>query len=54
MVASAVSRARDPVGMAGAMRDAVRAGRLAFASGRIPRRDYATPSTPTEGRPTFS
>ena len=54
MVASAVSRAQDPVGMATAMRHAVMAGRLAFTSGRIPRRDYATPSTPTEGRADFS
>ncbi len=50
MVSSAVSRAQDPVGMAAAMRHAVVAGRLAFGSGRIPRRDYATPSTPSEGR----
>jgi thiazole synthase len=54
MVASAVSRAQDPVGMAGAMRHAVQAGRLAFTSGRIPRRDYATPSTPTEGLASFN
>jgi thiazole synthase len=49
MVASAVSRAADPVAMAVAMRDAVRAGRLAYGAGRIPRRTYATPSTSTEG-----
>lgn len=54
MVASAVSRAQDPVAMATAMRDAVRAGRLARAAGRIPRRTYATPSTPTEGLADFS
>lgn len=54
MVASAVSRAQDPVGMASAMRHAVKAGRLAFTSGRIPRRDYATPSTPTEGLAEFA
>jgi thiazole synthase len=54
MVASAVSRAQDPVGMANAMRHAVQAGRLAFASGRIPRRDYATPSTPSEGLAEFT
>jgi thiazole synthase len=54
MVASAVSRAQDPVGMASAMRHAVQAGRLAFTSGRIPRRDYATPSTPMEGQAEFS
>jgi thiazole synthase len=54
MVASAVSRAQDPVAMAGAMRDAVRAGRLARAAGRIPRRTYATASTPDEGLADFS
>jgi thiazole synthase len=50
MVASAVARAEDPVRMAAAMRAAVQAGRLAHAAGRIPRRLYATPSTPDEGR----
>ena len=54
MVASAVSRAQDPVAMAAAMRDAVRAGRLAHGAGRIPRRTYATPSTPTAGLADFS
>jgi thiazole synthase len=54
MVASAVSRAQDPVAMACAMRDAVRAGRLARAAGRIPRRTYATASTPVEGLADFS
>ena len=51
MVASAISRAQDPVRMAGAMRAAVQAGRLARAAGRIPRRLYARPSTPDEGLP---
>lgn len=54
MVASAVSRAQDPVAMAAAMRDAVRAGRLARGAGRIPRRTYATASTPQEGLADFS
>jgi thiazole synthase len=49
MVASAVSRAQDPVAMAAAMRHAVQAGRLAHRAGRIPRRSYATASTPNEG-----
>jgi thiazole synthase len=49
MVASAVSRAQHPVTMAAAMRAAIEAGRLARTAGRIPRRTYATPSTPTEG-----
>src|SRR6185312_14442344 len=45
MAASSVARAADPVRMARAMRDAVRAGRLARGAGRIPRRRYATAST---------
>ncbi|HEY2630828.1 MAG TPA: thiazole synthase [Solirubrobacteraceae bacterium] len=54
MVASAVSRAQDPVAMAIAMRHAVEAGRLAYGAGRIPRRTYATPSSPHEGRAHFN
>ena len=54
MVASAVSRAQDPVAMATAMRHAVQAGRLAHRAGRIPRRSYATASTPDEGLADFS
>jgi thiazole synthase len=53
MVASAVSRAQDPVAMAGAMRHAVRAGRLARGAGRIPRRTYATASSPDVGLAEF-
>jgi thiazole synthase len=49
LLASAVSRAADPAGMARAMRMAVEAGRMAFEAGRIPRRLYADPSSPTEG-----
>jgi thiazole synthase len=51
LLASAVSRAEDPVRMARAMRAAVEAGRLAREAGRIPRRLYAEASTPTEGVP---
>jgi thiazole synthase len=51
LLASAVSRAEDPVAMARAMRGAVEAGRLARQAGRIPRRLYAEASTPTEGVP---
>jgi thiazole synthase len=53
MAASAIARAQDPVCMAGAMRAAVEAGRLARTAGRIPRRLYATASTPDEGLPHF-
>jgi len=51
LIASAITRAGDPAGMASAMRHAVLAGRLAFAAGRIPRRFHAVASTPDEGRP---
>ncbi|SCL63295.1 thiazole-phosphate synthase [Micromonospora yangpuensis] len=51
LLASAVTRAVDPVAMASAMRYAISAGRLAHQAGRIPRRSHALPSTPDEGRP---
>ena len=51
LLASSVTRAREPAVMAEAMRKAVEAGRLAFRAGRIPRRVYAEPSTPAEGLP---
>jgi thiazole synthase len=44
-----IAGARDPVRMARAMRDAVRAGRDAFVAGRIPRKRYATASSPLAG-----
>jgi thiazole synthase len=53
MAASAIARAEDPVRMARAMRAAVQAGRLARTAGRIPRRLYATASTPEQGRAEF-
>jgi thiazole synthase len=46
---TAVAAAKDPVLMAEAMRDAVAAGRKAFLAGRMPARDYASPSSPQEG-----
>jgi thiazole synthase len=51
LIASAVSRAKDPPRMARAMRLAVEAGRAAHEAGRIPRRLYAEASTPMEGVP---
>ncbi|SCF16055.1 thiazole synthase [Micromonospora mirobrigensis] len=51
LLASAVTRAADPVAMATAMRYAVEAGRLAYGAGRIARRFHALASTPDEGRP---
>jgi thiazole synthase len=53
MAASAIARAQDPVRMARAMRAAVQGGRLAREAGRIPRRLYATASTPEDGRAEF-
>ncbi|HSZ70026.1 MAG TPA: thiazole synthase [Solirubrobacteraceae bacterium] len=53
MAASAIARAADPVRMARAMRAAVEGGRLARGAGRIPRRLYATASTPDDGRAEF-
>jgi thiazole synthase len=46
---TAIALARDPVLMAGAMRDAVTAGRRAFLAGRIPRRLHAAASSPESG-----
>jgi thiazole synthase len=46
---TAIAGAQNPVRMAEAMKLAVRAGRLAYTSGRIPRRMYATASSPVEG-----
>ena len=46
---TAIAGAEDPVRMARAMRLAVEAGRLAFTAGRIPRKMYATASSPLEG-----
>ncbi|MEN8375820.1 MAG: thiazole synthase [Gemmatimonadota bacterium] len=46
---TALAEARDPVRMARAMRAAVDAGRDAFLAGRMPRREWAVPSSPTEG-----
>ena len=44
-----IAHAKDPLRMADAMRHATEAGRLAYLSGRIPRRLYATASSPDEG-----
>jgi thiazole synthase len=45
-----IASAKDPLRMARAMRYACEAGRLAFLAGRIPRKLYATASSPWEGR----
>ena len=46
---TAIAGATDPIRMAHAMRLAVEAGRMAFEAGRIPRKLYATASSPLEG-----
>ena len=46
---TAIAGAQDPVAMAEAMKLAVRAGRLAYQAGRIPRKQYASASSPVEG-----
>lgn len=46
---TAIAGAKDPVAMAEAMKLAVRAGRLAYEAGRIPRRLYASASSPLDG-----
>src|SRR5438876_2468306 len=46
---TAIAGAADPVTMAESMKLAVRAGRLAHLAGRIPRKMYATASSPVEG-----
>lgn len=51
LAASAINRADQPVLMAQALRDAVRAGRYAYEAGRIPRRQIALASSPFDGLP---
>lgn len=48
---TAIAGAKDPVAMARAMKLAMEAGRLAFKAGRIPKKLYATASSPIEGIP---
>jgi thiazole synthase len=49
LINSAIAHATDPVLMARAMDAAVRAGRLAYLAGRMPKRAAANPSSPTSG-----
>lgn len=49
LINTGIAGAREPVVMAEAMKHAVRAGRLAFKAGRIPKKLYATASSPLEG-----
>ena len=49
LMQTAIAGAQDPVAMAEAMKHAVVAGRLAYLAGRIPKKMYATASSPVEG-----
>jgi thiazole synthase len=49
LMQTAIAGAQEPVAMASAMKHAIIAGRLAFLSGRIPKKMYATASSPVEG-----
>ena len=46
---TAIAGADHPVALASAMKHAVLAGRMAYLAGRIPRKMYATASSPVEG-----
>ncbi|ACD66482.1 MAG TPA: thiazole synthase [Sulfurihydrogenibium sp.] len=46
---TAIAQAKDPIKMAVAMKHAVIAGRLAYLAGRIPKKMYASASSPMEG-----
>jgi thiazole synthase len=54
LLSSSIAKAKDPEGMALAMRRAVEAGRGARRAGRISRKLHAEPSTPDEGTPELS
>ncbi|BCB96136.1 thiazole synthase [Dissulfurispira thermophila] len=49
LINTAIASAKDPIAMAEAMKYAVAAGRLAYKAGRIPKKLYATASSPIEG-----
>jgi len=46
---TAIAQAQNPMLMAEAMKNAVIAGRLSYLAGRIPKRPYATASSPVDG-----
>ncbi|NTU42461.1 MAG: thiazole synthase [Nitrospirales bacterium] len=49
MINTAIAGAKDPIAMAEAMKHATLAGRLAYKAGRMPKKLYATASSPFEG-----
>jgi thiazole synthase len=46
---TAIAAAKNPVLMASAMKKAIQAGREAFLAGRMPRKRYASASSPIDG-----
>jgi thiazole synthase len=50
LINTAIALAQDPVMMARAMAKGVKAGRMAYIAGRIPKKRYASASSPMEGR----
>jgi len=46
---TAIAGAQDPVLMASAMKKAIEAGREAYQAGRIPRKRFASASSPVDG-----
>ena len=46
---TAIAGASDPILMAQAMKEAVKAGRMSYLAGRIPKKPYATASSPIDG-----
>ena len=51
LINTAISRSDNPQVMAAAMRYAVMSGRFSYLAGRMPRSDFAIPSSPLEGVP---
>ena len=49
IINTAIAMARDPIQMAGAMKNAVQAGRMAYLAGRMEKKQYADPSSPLKG-----
>lgn len=47
---TALAKAQNPVRMAAAMKAACEAGRMAYLAGRMPKQEYASPSSPEEGK----
>jgi thiazole synthase len=47
---TAIAKAQQPILMASAMRKAVEAGRESFLAGRMPKKLYASASSPLDGK----